>query len=89
MHTIVGPIRTCVGCRERDTRATLTRVIACDGRLSVDAGKRAAGRGAWIHARATCLDTFARRGGFVRSLRCVIPKPQRAALRALFSEVQA
>ena len=39
--------------------------------------------------RATCLEAFARRGGFVRSLRCVIPKPQRAALRASFSEVQA
>jgi predicted RNA-binding protein YlxR (DUF448 family) len=88
MRTIVGPVRTCVGCRERDARATLTRVIARDGRLHVDADKRAAGRGAWMHARATCFDAFARRGGFVRSLRCVIAKPQRVALRALFSEVQ-
>ena len=70
-------------------RATLTRVIARDGRLQVDTAKRAAGRGAWLHARATCLESFARRGGFVRALRCVIPKPERAALRVQFSEVQA
>jgi predicted RNA-binding protein YlxR (DUF448 family) len=67
---------------------TLTRVIARAGQLHVDVAKRAAGRGAWMHARATCLDTFARRGGFVRALRCVIPKSERAALRAQFSEVQ-
>jgi len=88
MRTTVGPVRTCVGCRERDARDALTRVIARDGRLCVDVAKRAPGRGAWMHARATCLDTFARRGGFVRSLRCVIPKPERVALRARFSEVQ-
>jgi len=82
-------MRTCVGCRERDARAMLTRLTARDGRLHVDLDKRAPGRGAWVHARATCLEAFARRGGFVRSLRCVIPKPQRVALRASFSEVQA
>jgi len=67
---------------------TLTRVIARDGRLHVDVAKRAPGRGAWMHARAACVDAFARRGGFVRALRCVIPKPERAALRAQFPEVQ-
>jgi predicted RNA-binding protein YlxR (DUF448 family) len=88
MRTIVGPIRTCVGCRERDARAALTRMIARDGSLHVDLTTRAAGRGAWMHTRAACLEAFARRGGFVRSLRCVIPKADRVALRAQFSEVQ-
>ncbi|MBI3769495.1 MAG: YlxR family protein [Deltaproteobacteria bacterium] len=88
MHALSRPVRTCLGCRERDMRAALTRVIARDGRLEVDIAKRAPGRGAWMHARATCIEAFARRGGFVRALRCVIPKSERAVLRARFSEVQ-
>lgn len=88
MATIARPVRTCVGCGVRDTRAALTRLVARDGRLEIDRPKHAPGRGAWMHARATCLEAFARRGGFVRALRCVIPKPERAALRAQFSEVQ-
>src|SRR6266705_1676454 len=28
MRTSVGPMRTCVGCRERDARAMLTRLTA-------------------------------------------------------------
>jgi hypothetical protein len=88
MHIGSPSMRTCVGCRARDTRAALARLVAPDGRLRVDVAKRAPGRGAWMHARATCLEAFARRGGFVRALRCVIPKPDRAALRAQFSEVQ-
>ena len=81
-------VRTCVGCRERDARTVLTRLVARVGRLVVAASRAAAGRGAWVHARATCLEAFARKGGFVRSLRCVIPKPERVALRMQFSEVQ-
>ena len=82
------PIRTCVGCRERDARAVLARLVVRDGRLVVDRTTGADGRGAWMHARAACLEAFSRKGGFVRSLRCVIPKPERVALRALLPEVQ-
>ena len=88
MATRAHPVRTCVGCRERDARGVLTRMIACDGRLTIDVTTRAPGRGAWVHARSTCLEAFARRGGFVRALRCVIPKLERAALCEQFSEVQ-
>ncbi len=52
--------------------------MARAGALVVDADKRAPGRGAYLHARATCLEAFAHQGGFVRSLRCVIPKTERA-----------
>src|SRR5436190_24127777 len=81
------PIRTCVGCRARDRRATLTRVVARDGALVVDDAKRAHGRGAWVHRARACLDAFARRGGFVRSLRSVIAKSERESLLARLPEV--
>ena len=82
------PVRTCVGCGTRDRRAALARLVIHAGALVVDAGKRAGGRGAYLHTRAACAKAFTRRGGFVRSLRCVITKVEREALFARFPEVR-
>jgi predicted RNA-binding protein YlxR (DUF448 family) len=82
------PIRTCVGCGARDRRAELTRLVARAGALEIDAARRATGRGAYLHARAACTKAFARRGGFVRSLRCVIAKVERELLLARLPEVR-
>lgn len=81
------PIRTCVGCRERSARSALVRLAERDGALRLDAAGRLPGRGAYLHAKSACLRAFARRGGFVRSLRCVIPKGEREAFCARFPEV--
>lgn len=83
------PVRTCVGCRERDRRSVLTRLVACEGALHVDDAKCRPGRGAWVHARTACLEAFGRKGGFVRSLGCVIARIEREALRARLPEVSA
>jgi len=79
------PIRTCVGCRARDARVHLVRFVAHAGAIVHAA--RLNGRGAYVHPRRACLEAFARRGGFVRSLRCVVPKLEREAFRARFPEV--
>ncbi|HLY32892.1 MAG TPA: YlxR family protein, partial [Jatrophihabitantaceae bacterium] len=50
-----GPIRTCVGCRQRAAAAELLRVVAAPGaggaaeaaRIVPDPRHRARGRGAW------------------------------------------
>lgn len=83
------PVRTCVGCRERDRRSVLTRLVARGGTLHVDGVKRQPGRGAWVHARSACLEAFGRKGGFVRSLGCVIAKLERQEIRARLPEVSA
>ena len=83
------PVRTCLGCRARDARSRLVRVTARDGALVVDRAGRLGGRGGYFHVDQTCVDTFARRGGFVRSLKCVVPKPERESFRARFPEVHA
>ena len=80
------PIRTCVGCRARDARALLARFVVARGTLALDATARAPGRGAYLHPRRACLEAFARKGGFVRSLRCVIPKAEREMLRDRFAQ---
>ena len=81
------PIRTCIGCRTRDARSALVRVVARDGTLLIDGAARLGGRGGYLHARDACLASFARRGGFVRSLRCVVAKPAREMFRVRFPEV--
>jgi hypothetical protein len=64
-----GPVRTCVGCRERASAATLLRVVAVDGLLKPDIKRRLPGRGAWLHPRVGCLDIAERRRAFGRALR--------------------
>ena len=81
------PVRTCLGCRKRDVRSALVRVVARDGDLVVDRTHRLGGRGGYFHDGDTCVETFARRGGVVRSLRCVVAKPERELFRARFPEV--
>ena len=68
-----GPVRTCVGCRVRASRAVLLRVVAVEvgGEIVVvpDPRHRLAGRGAWLHPDPACLDLAERRRAFPRALR--------------------
>jgi predicted RNA-binding protein YlxR (DUF448 family) len=68
-----GPVRMCVGCRGRDDRSVLLRVVATevDGVWSVvpDPRHRRTGRGASLHPTPACLDLAERRRAFPRALR--------------------
>lgn len=71
-----GMARTCVGCRRRDVRSALLRVVAerkdtgeqITG-VVVDQRLRLPGRGAWLHPTPECLDLAVRLKAFGRSLR--------------------
>ena len=67
------PVRTCVGCRTRDSRSALTRIIATDDRFVRDETASAEGRGAWVHPSRTCVEQAIQRRAFVRALR--VSKP--------------
>lgn len=75
-----GPIRTCVGCRQSDAQSALVRVTAEGHGLSVDTAHRNSGRGAYVHARSSCL-AGAERGGFSRSFRISIERESVAFVR--------
>ena len=79
-----GPLRTCVGCRERAERSRLLRVVApVQGDMALVPDLRSAlpGRGAWVHPDLACLDLAVRRRAFARALR--VPGPlDEAAVRA-------
>ncbi|NGY57551.1 YlxR family protein [Lentzea sp. NEAU-D13] len=65
----IGPVRTCIGCRTRTLPSELLRVVAIDGSVVPDVGKRLPGRGAWLHFDLECLRNAERRRAFSRALR--------------------
>ncbi|WP_435744760.1 YlxR family protein [Nocardioides sp. SYSU DS0663] len=69
-----GPVRTCVGCRQRAAKRELLRVTAgsdVDGQPAVvpDPSATAPGRGAHLHPTQECFDLAVRRKAFGRALR--------------------
>ena len=70
---MVGPTRTCVGCRSRAPAFALVRFVAVgagdDLRLQPDPGRRLPGRGAHLHPDPACFALAERRRAFGRALR--------------------
>jgi hypothetical protein len=51
-----APQRTCIGCRKVRPKAALLRLVrGADGRVDVDDGSRARGRGAYVCADPGCV----------------------------------
>ncbi|MFT4124376.1 MAG: YlxR family protein [Microbacteriaceae bacterium] len=63
------PRRTCLGCRSRDDRSVLLRVVVLGGEVVPDRSGAAAGRGAWLHPTRDCVEAAIRRRAFGRALR--------------------
>jgi predicted RNA-binding protein YlxR (DUF448 family) len=53
---MTAPVRTCIGCRQRDAAAEMVRLSVTDGTVTV-AGRGRSGRGASLHPRPACLET--------------------------------
>ena len=67
------PVRTCVGCRGEAGKAGLTRVVrGAGGGAAIDPTGSAAGRGAYVHADAACVDLARKRKALERALRTTI-----------------
>ncbi len=60
----MDPVRTCVGCRQRDLSKNLNRVVRIKNDLIIS--NSSAGRGAWVHS--SCIDKAIERKGFQRVL---------------------
>lgn len=63
------PVRTCVGCRTREARSALVRLVLEGDRIVVDPTGSAPGRGAWLHPGSDCLAQALRRKALTRALR--------------------
>ncbi|MCL2423275.1 MAG: YlxR family protein [Micrococcales bacterium] len=89
-----GPVRTCVGCRERGSRSSLLRVVLVDDGtgspgLVLDEAARLPGRGAWLHPDLDCLALAVRRKAFGRALRHAGPLDTGALEQAVAQVVAA
>ena len=83
------PARTCVGCRRRDARSALLRVVRTSGAVArFDPGGTAAGRGAYVHPDVTCVDAALGRGSLVRALRAAVGPDEARKLRGFVEEMQ-
>lgn len=70
---ISPPVRTCIACRNPDSRANLVRLtssVAADGvpEAVVDWRSRLPGRGAWLHPTQDCLILAMKRKAITRAL---------------------
>ena len=72
------PVRTCVGCRGREAKANLLRIVARDGLGVVDPRQTEPGRGVYLHSSRDCLDRAMKRRSIGRSLRVEIDGPRTA-----------
>lgn len=76
------PIRTCVACRQTDEKRDLLRVVRQpDGSVAYDPKGKMSGRGAYVCARAACIEQARKRKGLERSLKAEAIPP------ALFTEL--
>ncbi len=77
-------LRTCVGCRGREARSDLLRVVAVEGVLVPDLLRRLGGRGAHLHLVPGCLTLAERRRAWSRAFRA--PGPFDATRLAAYLE---
>ena len=77
------PQRTCVGCRTVQPKRQLVRLVRqADGSVMIDPSGKAAGRGAYLHDRATCWAQALRRRSLDQALKTDLTEADRARLRA-------
>lgn len=78
------PIRLCVGCGTRDVQQQMLRFsLGEGGKLVFGPGN---GRGGYLHPRRQCVQSFAARTGFVRSIGVVLSQAVRQAGVALLEQ---
>ncbi len=64
------PMRTCVACRQEAGKRELVRLVRrADGGAAVDRSGHAAGRGAYVHSDAACIEIARKRRALDRALK--------------------
>jgi uncharacterized protein len=67
------PVRTCVACRVEAGKGALVRLVRrADGSAAIDRTGHAAGRGAYLHADAACIEIARKRRALDRALKTIV-----------------
>uniref|UniRef100_A0A7C1FED8 YlxR family protein n=1 Tax=Caldilinea aerophila TaxID=133453 RepID=A0A7C1FED8_9CHLR len=74
------PLRTCIGCRQTQSKRSLIRLVRTAEGVAVDLTGKRAGRGAYVHAERSCWEVALKGGQLERALRTKIGAENRTAL---------
>jgi hypothetical protein len=75
------PVRTCVVCREKAGKRTLTRVVRTQDGLMVDASGKMNGRGAYLCERPECWERAMTTDILAKALKMLFTPEDRERLR--------
>ena len=79
------PIRTCLGCGQRNPKKELIKIVMVHGALRVDEAGKLPGRGAYLCPETACISSLLKKKGRLSySLRVSVP---RAAEEAFLMEL--
>ena len=68
------PVRTCVACRQEAGKGELIRLVRRpDGTVAADPSGKLAGRGAYVHGTAECLESARKKRSLERALSASVP----------------
>ncbi len=77
------PQRSCVVCRNKMDKRSLTRLVFVDSKLSIDETGKKNGRGAYLCGKANCWDAAATRAVLGAALRQELHDDDRSYLRRM------
>lgn len=75
------PMRTCVVCREKDNKRTLTRVVRTEQGVLIDPSGKMNGRGAYLCDQPACWDRAVSTDVLSRALRTTLTTEDRERLK--------
>lgn len=75
------PIRTCVVCREKSGKRTMTRIVRTDEGVYVDLTGKMNGRGAYLCDAATCWQRATQTDVLTKALRTALSDADRDRMR--------
>jgi len=83
MHTKHQPQRTCVICREKKDKRSLTRIVQAESGLTIDRSGKMNGRGAYLCETPDCWDRAISSHILAKALRSEMNDDDRAYLRQI------
>jgi predicted RNA-binding protein YlxR (DUF448 family) len=75
------PLRTCVICREKDSKRTLTRIVRTEHGVQVDPSGKLNGRGAYVCDKPSCWERAVTTDILNRALRTAMTAEDRERLQ--------
>jgi uncharacterized protein len=77
------PVRTCVVCREKAGKRTLTRVVRTEDGIMVDSSGKMNGRGAYLCERPECWERAMTTDVLAKALKTTVTPADRERLRQM------